>query len=58
MRPDEPLPTSLIEEFAINLDGMELQTIPGRKQQRVVPSLEDATQLPLPLKMPLLVWQS
>jgi len=40
MHPDEPLPTSLIEEFVINLDGMELQTIPGRKQQQVVPSLE------------------
>ncbi|KAE9377360.1 HET-domain-containing protein [Stipitochalara longipes BDJ] len=40
MHPDEPLPTSLIKEFAINVDGKELQIIPGRKQQQVVPSLE------------------
>ncbi|RYP48701.1 hypothetical protein DL769_011176 [Monosporascus sp. CRB-8-3] len=40
MLPNEPLPTSLIKEFAINLDGKELQTIPGRKQQRVAPSLK------------------
>ena len=30
-----PLPASLIEEFVIVVDGKGLQTIPGRKQQRV-----------------------
>ncbi|KAH8743461.1 heterokaryon incompatibility protein-domain-containing protein [Hyaloscypha finlandica] len=41
MRPEEPPPKSLIKEFAINMDGKALQTIPGRKQQRV-PSLDDS----------------
>ncbi|CZR66050.1 uncharacterized protein PAC_15951 [Phialocephala subalpina] len=40
MLPDEPLPTSLIEEFVINLDEGELQTIPGRMQQKVVGPLK------------------
>jgi hypothetical protein len=33
-----PLPTSLIEEFVILVDGKGLKTIPGRKHQRVAPT--------------------
>lgn len=46
MRPEEPLPTSLIEEFTINLDGKKIQQIPGRKQPRGAPSLTSASAAP------------
>jgi hypothetical protein len=44
-RSDEPLPMSLIREFAINLDGKELRSVAGRQgqQQRVASLSRDST---------------
>jgi hypothetical protein len=49
-RSEEPLPTSLVREFAINLDGKELRNVTGRRgqQQRVVSLSRDSTTAAAP----------